>query len=284
MLPSLKFFFCERKPVKGFLALLLLCAAGCAKKEPDSPRLNDTGIYWGGDYPKGINTSCEGNILTSELNSDDFLEGDIISAQDCNQGLDHQSKSETAFKYIKLDHQGRKLEKSAERWSCVLDEITGLLWEVKQAPDSKFGNRGLQDGDDLFTWYNSNGKLNGGAIGDWNQKMNQCTGYVSGQPTTYCNIEEYKNRVNRQGLCGISTWRVPSRIELDSLVHYGRTEPAIDIRFFPGTKNQFYWSLSPSAQHQTNAWAVNFQFGYSAAVPRNNARGLRLVANWGPVK
>ena len=254
---------------------VIACISACSPGSGDLPALSDTGITWGGDYPKGNHDTCKAKVLDSAAAVSE-AQGDILRYQDCSQAKG------VAFKYLVFDSRGQALGSSAavKGGECVLDEISGLMWEVKMPADGIPGNQGLHDGDDLFTWYNSNTKQNGGAIGDWNSKLAQCTGYVKGQPTTYCNTEEYLNRINRQGLCGFSDWRLPSRIELESLVHYGRTEPAINTQFFPGTANQFYWSASPVVQQVLMAWAVNFQFGYSAAVQRNNARAVRLVRSW----
>ncbi|MBX2857305.1 MAG: DUF1566 domain-containing protein [Cellvibrionaceae bacterium] len=270
---------------------VLGCFSACSPRQASPAKLNDTGITWGADYPKGNRRSCQGAIVDggerSGISGIDNA-GDIISYQDCNQGLDRLQQEQgldglAQFKYLRFDYRGATLTSDSQmRAACVFDEVSGLLWELKLSADGVAGNQGMHDSDDLYTWYNSSPKINGGAIGDWNSDMAQCTGYVRGQPTTYCNTEEYLNRINRQGLCGARDWRLPSRIELQSLVHYGRTEPAIDVGFFPATQNKFYWSLSPFAQHSGSAWAVNFQFGYAAPVQRNNARALRLVRQGRP--
>lgn len=239
--------------------------------------LNDTGITWGGDYPKDINDDCSADINVEQLLDGDVIEGDILLAQDCTHGRDAESGG---FMYRKLNFKGEFLEADAESWACVLDEVSGLLWEVKQEADGEYGNRGLSDADDLFTWYNSRPGANGGSVGDWNARFNQCTGYAEGQPMTYCNIEEFVSRINTFGLCGRKGWRVPSRQELESLVDFGRTMPAINTDFFPNTKNNFYWSYAPVVGQKESAWGVSFQFGYSGPLKRDNGRNVRLVRSW----
>jgi hypothetical protein len=59
-----------------------------------------------------------------------------------------------------------------------------------------------------------------------------------------------------------SGWRLPTRIELASIVDYTRRDPAIDAEAFPGTdiNGTFFWtSSSPS---QDNVWIVGFGSGY----------------------
>lgn len=268
------------------LAVLLAVIQGCAEQDIEIPRgqLNDTGITWGANYPRGVNDDCSATIDGEWLAEGETVEGNILPQQDCTHGRDVTAIDDrdgaAGFVYWKIGRDGKVLRAGAKDWDCVLDGITGLLWEVKTAPDGVYGNQGLHDGDDVFTWYNSNERINGGAIGDWNSHYDQCSGYTARQPTTYCNIEEFVGRVNKQGLCGFNDWRVPTLPELATLVNFGRASPAIDTAYFPNTKDGFYWSLSPDAQSVKMAWAVNFQFGYSGAMPRDNGRYVRLVRDW----
>lgn len=247
------------------------------------PELNDTGITFGADYPKDINPDCNAEINQDQLEEGENFEGDILPMQDCTHGRDATSNEDAdgvaGFAYRKLNYLGEAMATNEGHGDCVLDKITGLIWEVKQPADGVYGNRGLHDADDLFTWYNSNTTQNGGAVGDWNSRFNQCTGYMENQPATYCNIEEFASRVNQQGLCGFNDWRVPTKQELESLVNFGRTSPAIENNFFPNTQNQFYWSHSATAGLQQTAWAVSFEFGFSAPMPRTNGHHVRLVRN-----
>jgi hypothetical protein len=227
---------------------------------------------------------CNNN--REQLPDGNKIEGDILSQQDCMQGRDavinNNNNGYAGFSYQKIGNKGKKLSANAKEWQCVLDKVTGLLWEVKQPGDKTYGNQGLHDGDDLFTWYNPNQRINGGAIGDWNSRYAQCAGYSADQPATYCNIEEFVSRVNQQSLCGFKNWRVPTLMELATLVNFGRTSPSIDVAYFPDTPDGYYWSSSPDADLQETAWAVNFQFGSSAPMPRDNPRYVRLVREWNP--
>lgn len=67
------------------------------------------------------------------------------------------------------------------------------------------------------------------------------------------------NSANR---CGLATgWRVPTRRELLSIVHYGVTIPAIDVNYFPGTAVDFYWANDSFASVPAIAWTVDFADG-----------------------
>ena len=109
--------------------------------------LNDMGITWGGDYTSGNNTTCTSNIS---------------APQDCHQGRDaglnlgnstftfvngsgttkiaKVGAGVAGFDFTRLNangstHTGSVYATSA--WSCVRDNHTGLIWEVKTDKGSK---------------------------------------------------------------------------------------------------------------------------------------------------
>jgi hypothetical protein len=55
-------------------------------------------------------------------------------------------------------------------------------------------------------------------------------------------------------------WRLPTRIELVSLVDYTNPNPVIDMSAFPDTPADYFWSSSVYAGDAMNAWNVNFRF------------------------
>jgi hypothetical protein len=59
-------------------------------------------------------------------------------------------------------------------------------------------------------------------------------------------------------LGGNTDWRVPTRVEILSLVDYGRYNPAIDTRAFPGVSDIF-WAHSEASPNAP--WAVSFVEG-----------------------
>jgi hypothetical protein len=65
-------------------------------------------------------------------------------------------------------------------------------------------------------------------------------------------------------LAGHSEWRLPSVIELSSIVDLGQSYPSINPTYFPSTPSDSFWSASPFAGSWSDAWLVHFDDGYSS--------------------
>lgn len=77
-------------------------------------------------------------------------------------------------------------------------------------------------------------------------------------------------------------WRLPTRIELISLVKFSTssTEHSIDTRVFPDTSGldfTTYWTNSPLADDPTIYWTVNFDYGDTNSLPGNFPGQVRCV-------
>lgn len=168
---------------------------------------------------------------------------------------------DVGFDYTALDASGNSTNPSggATPHPCVRDNITGLVWEVKT------DDGGLHDTDDDFNWYSTDSATNGGDVGYPNNNGAICYGYSAGDASSYCNTQAFVARVNAEGLCGFRDWRMPSRRELLTIIHYGRSAPAIDTSYFPNTRPVFgalYWSAT-SVAYPDYAWIVATYHGGS---------------------
>lgn len=206
---------------------------------------NDTGIT-----DKGYD--ARGNLVACAL---------AAPGNDCNTGRDADSATNSAadgragFSFTKLDANGNPLAASATTWSCVKDNITGLIWELKTADDV------LRDVNKTYTNYlNASQSSKFGSATD-------ATGFV--------------NAVNAQGLCGAKDWRLPTRRELVGIVDYSVDfpGPTIDkVGFGSNTAKSLYWSSSPYAGNSASAWFVFFSYGYvSLSNDRSDIFAVRLV-------
>ncbi|EGV27588.1 hypothetical protein ThidrDRAFT_4599 [Thiorhodococcus drewsii AZ1] len=218
-----------------------------------------------------------------------FLDCPVVDypGQDAESGRDvtHNNPDDgyAGFSFTKLDDSGNDLSADATDWSCVRDNVTGLIWEVK----TKDG--GLHDRDDLYVWYNTDSATNGGYEGYANSGGTFCFGRVIGStPDAYCNTEAFVARVNAEGLCGASDWRLPTVDDLLSIVNNDQAAnewafPAIDTDYFPNTRAvaHDYWSSTPTSSASGDsytAWSVDFYSGSAGDnTMKYGAQSVRLV-------
>jgi len=68
-------------------------------------------------------------------------------------------------------------------------------------------------------------------------------------------------------LCVTAGWRLPTRLELQSIVDIRQYNPAIDREAFPNTPSENFWSASSDASYSGYAWSVEFYNGASGGGP-----------------
>jgi hypothetical protein len=131
------------------------------------------------------------------------------------------------FAWRKVSADGRNLPNDAADWRCVRDKVTGLLWDIQ-------GDKGgLDDADRVFS------NLGDGSPGDASTLV---------------------AAANAHRLCGVTQWRLPTLLELQSIVDYGAAAPgpAIDTAWFPRAVPKWYWTSEGYATDSNAAWAVYF--------------------------
>ena len=228
--------------------------------------LNDTGIQFGGVYEVGRNDDCSGTE---------------IGQQDCSHGRDAEATAGTlikvgagaaGFDYTKLGADGEPLaiqdvawnengsEAAGSRWSCVRDNHTKLVWEVKVADVNSihyFFN--------LYAW----GGLT--AVG---------RNHTEREDNYFDDWNVLVEGSNDEVLCGLSNWGGPTLVELQSLMHLGRSFPAIDTDYFPNiATGAFYWSASPVATSGDNsAWSTAVINGEDHIANRRSTLPMLLVS------
>lgn len=155
-------------------------------------------------------------------------------------------------------------EQEGTLWSCVLDNTTGLTWEVKHS-DALHPRYGLS----TYNWYSSDPLKNAGVAGMLNK--GSCN-------TERCDSEGYVAYINSISLCGYSDWRMPTVSEFYSIGHKGLEDPAIDEHYFPNTLGGLrYWTGNTVAEVAQNAWYMYFSDASISFTNKVNASHLRLV-------
>ena len=187
--------------------------------------------------------------------------------------------------YTKLDARGNKLPSSARSWSCVLDNRSGLIWEVKT------DDGGAHDKDNEYRWGGEGVSDMALANYDGNDESQRKQSRWNGKGKRYDDWNKLITAANSEQLCGFSDWRVPDLYQLASLVRcrggsyknlddgcsgsYQR--PTIDTDYFPNAQSSWFWSSSPDAYDSYYAWIVYFGGGYDNSNYRSDGRYVRLV-------
>lgn len=72
-------------------------------------------------------------------------------------------------------------------------------------------------------------------------------------------------------------WRIPTRIEAESILDLTRFDPAVDTSKFPGIKSKAYWTSTPYAANKSAVWVVDFNYGHVDSTYRNSSAGVLAV-------
>ncbi|MGB5722055.1 MAG: Calx-beta domain-containing protein [Woeseiaceae bacterium] len=223
---------------------------------PSASALNDTGV-----------TTCS-DASNNGLTCNDAAAGtDQFPGQDAENGRDVTDSFDgdgyAGFVFTKLDSNGvplpdQAIDYATTPWRCVLDGVTRLWWEVKTDSNDLHGKNWT------YSWYDSDAFIPGISNGG------QC------DSNRDCDTEKFAMAANAATLCGFDDWRVPSRHELLSLMHFGATAPPyIDTDVFVNHALYPYWSASLTPDF--SAAYVNFsEYGANTATPIESY-AVRLV-------
>ncbi len=101
-------------------------------------------------------------------------------------------------------------------------------------------------------------------------------------PEKFYTFEAAQRQCDGLDLAGHRDWRLPSRIELVSLLDTTRIQPSIDMAAFPSTPIDWFWTSSLSADNPGAAWYVYFYFGYPKTDDKTNSFSVRCVRSERP--
>jgi hypothetical protein len=132
----------------------------------------------------------------------------------------------------------------------VIDLNTGLEWEKKNNQDQIQNFSNLHDADNVYLW---SGDGSQETIWDWLEDVNKTEKYA-----------------------GHSDWRIPNVRELQSILHYNKTHPAIDPIFGPAAVHS-HWSSTTHPKISDRGWGVNFENGTKVIVIKTIPKWIRAV-------
>jgi len=141
--------------------------------------------------------------------------------------------------FVKLDLNGNTLPDNAANWSIVIDQTTGLMWEVKTDDNS------IHDKDNKYNFY-----------------------YLD---------EKFINRLNQNNFGGFSDWRIPEIAELNTLTNIKQDRPSINSKYFPNTNANDYWTATPHVNDTSQGWCVSFFHGNDTVQSRQSEFYVRAV-------
>jgi|GEM_PF-6189527 len=191
-----------------------------------------------------------------------------------------------AIRYSKIANDGSKLPDTAKLgkglkdWACTKDEKTGLLWEIKTT------DGGLRDVSHTYSNYS--------------------LGYDPEEAyKSETNAFGFVTAVNKDSLCGKTSWRLPSSAELSSMFScpsgldpvgseydyscsvgsryfsdsYFSESPTKNKTYFLNSISSDYWSSTVVSGWENLGSTVNFSNGYWDNTGRKNFYPVRLVSD-----
>ncbi|MFZ5907351.1 MAG: DUF1566 domain-containing protein [Nitrospirota bacterium] len=203
-------------------------------------------------------SSCSLGIKFVPTQEGDFSGSLQISSSDA----DHSLATVTLNASVSLYQEGAYLLPDTGQSVCYNSSGTAIICPGKDEPSAQDGSYTInalsftENGDGTVT--DNNTRL------IWQKEDD-------GIPRTWDEAMQYCENLNIGGLSG---WRVPAKMELLSIVDYGRSDPVIHPEVFPNTHSSPYWSSSDSV---ADALSVDFLDGIITSLSKADNGKVRCV-------
>jgi hypothetical protein len=96
---------------------------------------------------------------------------------------------------------------------------------------------------------------------------------ISSTPVGWAAARDYCHALDLAG----GGWRLPSVNELQTLIDETANDPAIDLKAFPGTPSDYFWTSSILPHFESFVWTVYFGYGLSTFFDVNQNHLVRCV-------
>ena len=200
--------------------------------EPTETPLNDTGILL-----SSVTAEFGGYEFPVDCSNGTY--GSLYYLQDCNTGWDNEDALGNLWKIGGGDAGFDFTPFTVNTDSCVSDNHTDLMWEVKTSTGVDY-------------------------------RSSDVTVTLDGAKTSV-------QQMNIDQICGYTDWRLPSLKELHGLVHYGWGVPFIDETYFVNTAGVSYWTSGLRSTASNTAFTVDFSDGTVSSTSLSAQGAFRAV-------
>ncbi len=270
--------------------LLMLLASPATIYAQATGKLNDTGIttcanatsnsvpcgFADGDtyghprqeaeYGRAAKDAAPGNLLTK------------TGASDANsKGYDYKKLAYVGGAELAA---GTAQGTTNATWGCTKDIVTGLIWDMKvtTATNARLNTN-------TYNWKITDAGSNGGAANEGATGVAAATSGTDQQcyvasGTYYCDTTSYVAYINTLNICGANGWRLPTRLELLSIVDaskQGTGAATVDASYFPSIMPARYWTADNLAGNPNEARTVNMASGSDGTAPKSSVLHVILV-------
>lgn len=268
----------ERRARIHRLAAIAGCCVLCTAPRAAPPALNDTGL--GACYNDSAVAAC-GTVAT-DVGTHPRQDGRYgRDARQLAGTLSKTGSGDRGFDYTRICVSGQNAGTgtcpvsptpgpSSDDWGCTRDNVTGLYWEIKTTT-----NTDLRYHSHTYAWLMTSG-ANGGNAGSVGG--NTCNATL---PSSQCNSEAYVAAVNALAtpVCGFTDWRMPSRLELESIGNHGSVGAGQnpDATYFHLQLSGFWATRNTYPQNVAQVWVKGFNGAGGNVQPKTAANFVRLV-------